>query len=193
MALPALTSNEPSPRTATLPDALSDADSIVTSLATDDESPTTLTGNDLNGALGGSLILPHNVTVTSAAAVGAYAIVDPIVVTGTNWDGRTISEELQLTDADGGEVLETTAAFLTVDSIEIPIQADDDGALEFGTTNIHIPGCREVRANSDGNLSVIYEGGFTDTLPCKDGEHHPINFHTIVADETTVAPLIIYF
>lgn len=118
-------------------------DAIKLSVATA-VTPVTFTVDDFDGSLGGAISengtdqkYPRNVTVTTTVRTATYDIVDPIVVTGTNQDGTTITENLALTQVDGGETVTGSIFFSSITTIEVPAQTTALGAFTFGVANVH--------------------------------------------------------
>lgn len=115
-----------------LPTDMADADGLMLPVATS-TSASTISGAGLTGTLATTTLDPARpVQITTSAAVGAYNITDPIEVTGTLDTGRTFTERVFLTDADGGEVVVLNFPLATVTSIAIPAQATTGGQFTFG-------------------------------------------------------------
>lgn len=117
-----------------------DTDGLVTSFATS-TSQVVKSGAGLNGALasGGAIAgsEARNVSVTTSASPGTYrtGASYPIVVTGKHWiTGKTISESLILTAANGGETINGKVMFKAGEAISsaIPGQVNALGAMEIG-------------------------------------------------------------
>lgn len=192
---PGLRNNQPAPRTYTFA-AIADADGLKTSIATS-TSVATYSGATLNGALANpgpaTIPLTMNVSVTTTSQSNTYNITSPIVVTGTNAAGATITDSLTLTTDDGNETVAGTKAFATVTSIAVPAQSNTSGAFTFGVQNIVFDeAAREVRGGSAGNIVVGYDGSTTDTIPCLAGEHHKVFAKRIVSSGTTALPVTVY-
>jgi hypothetical protein len=81
-------------------------------------------------------------TVTADDSAGAFNATDPIQFVGT-YMGVDVVREATITTADGDVTVTADGPLETLSEILIPQQADDDGALSFGWTDIG-PG-------SDGN------------------------------------------
>jgi len=171
-------------RTATLAGSLAAVtNSIVTSLATT-ASPVVLSGAGLTGANAGTLVVPQNVTVTTAVHASSY-VLTPIVVTGTDVNGSVMTENLSLTLVNGGETISGSKAFYTITSISLPAQVDTLGSWTFGTKNYY-PGALvlEIRVKTAGTLHVAYNGGFTDTVTALAGDRLPYAVTKIFSDST---------
>lgn len=97
-------------------------------------APVTYSGVALNGSIGGGTInAARPVMITTRAVVGGYNIIDPIVFTGTLPSGEVgFTDEVFLTDADGGEVVFGSWNFASTQSITIPAQPLSTGAFTFG-------------------------------------------------------------
>ncbi len=172
---------------------VADADAIKTSVASS-TSEESYSGAELNGAIGAAAMVPaRTLSVTTSSNTGSYNIADPITFTGTDSEGNAISEDLTLTNEDGGETLVTTKAFRTVTSIATPEQNDTGGAFTFGVRDI-VPVAnppRAVRCGGAGNLKVAYDDGTTDTLTdIIAGEVLAISPTKIFGDAATTASKI---
>lgn len=137
---------------ATALDVDADADAIVTSRATKVIAET-LSGADLNGAIGGDTMSPRlEPTVTTAVASAieddpgipnfgddgpaldaVYNCEDAIVVTFVDWNGTTRTREILLTEPNGGETIGLGEDVASVTSIAIPAQVSTTGFFQFGT------------------------------------------------------------
>lgn len=111
---------------------LADPDAIKLSTATS-TSVQSYTGAALDGAVGaGAPATARNVTVTTTVAVGAYNVTDPIVLTGVDQFGDAWTEDLYLTDPDGGETIQGSWKFGGTTTADAPAQALATGAISFG-------------------------------------------------------------
>ena len=109
---------------------LADADALKTSFATSTSAQTIAT---FNGARAGEMMVPPRaITVTTAAAVGAYNTTDPIVVSGVVESGEAFHWSISLTDPDGGETVGTIFDFATPTSVALPAMLTTSGAIEIG-------------------------------------------------------------
>jgi hypothetical protein len=144
---------------------LNDTDAIKTPAATS-TSPQNFAianfdGAQINGGGGNGSFkkLPRTVTVTSSAQVGAYTTVSPIVVTGIRGN-QVVTDNLQLTQANGNETIRGTVAFDKITAIAIPAQAAGTGTLQFGVGDIcgysGEPACRAYRAAAGTIVRVRY-------------------------------------
>lgn len=145
------------------------ANAIVTSLATA-ATPVALSGAGLNGAShggpytgNGTTVGPRQVTVTTSANAGSYAIATPIVVTGTDRVGNIITDTLTLTATGGGETVATSKGFATVTEIDIPAMVNTGGAFTFGLGDCVMP-FRSIRVGTAGDVTYRCTDGKTDTL-----------------------------
>lgn len=191
--LPSPDSLESSPLTKTFATALLDVDAIVTTLATV-ASPTVVSGAGLNGAMGATSIAPFSRTlsVTTTAFASTYNTTDPIVVTGLDLDGNTITQNLLLTAAGGNQTIQGTKLFSSVVSIAIPAQLTTSGAFTFGVRDVGTVACRQLRANAAGNIKVKYSNGSLDTLLFAAGEKMDVRPVLIYGDgDTTVVGITI--
>lgn len=182
----------PSPRTVTYA-AIAAPTAIKTSIATA-VAPQTYTGVALNGATGaGVLPFPQTISATSASHSGSYIVGSPITVTGLDALGAVQTDTITLTLVNGNETISTVKAFASVTSIVVPAMNDTAGAFTFGVNDIIVPSpFRQLRAGSAGNVVVGYVGGFTDTLPCLQGERHDVLALSIKNTLTTALPLTVY-
>lgn len=128
-----------------------DPDSIAlarpTSLA-----PETLSGAQLDGAIGGATMAPRREVriTTSAVLVPTYNTSLPIVITGVNWNGRTRTWRIQLTNPLGGESIGTNEEIASVTSRAAPAMLAAGGSIELGTSAV-------VGLGSD----LLERGGFS--------------------------------
>jgi hypothetical protein len=109
---------------------LADLDGVKTAFAT---SASPVTVNTFNGALASTTLqTPRPITITTAAAVGAYNTTDPIPITGTLANGQSWTENVYLTDADGGETVQTIFPFVSPTEVELPAMLTTGGSLTIG-------------------------------------------------------------
>ena len=165
-----------SPKVASVAGPLAVTNAVVTSFATSTSIVTILSAG-LNGALGASFsaapgsVLPRTVTVTTSAVAATYATGsgNAIVVTGTNEAGATITENLVLTAAGGGQTIVGLQGFVTIASIVIPAQLGAGGAFTFGVQDVVLPsGCRWVFVGTPGAAGLHISNsldGVADTVP----------------------------
>lgn len=107
-----------------------DPDALKTSFATS-VVPVAITVFD--GALAAdTLKTGRSVTITTAAAPGAYNTADPIEVTGILDSGLEHTESVFLTDADGGETVRTLFPFVSPVSVAVPDMLTATGSIEIG-------------------------------------------------------------
>lgn len=178
-----------------------DADGIKTTVATS-LTAATYSGAALNGALanpGPAVIdLPMNVSVTTTSDAATYNTTSPIVVTGTDFDGNTITDSLLLTQANGNETISGTKGFATVVSIAVPAQLTVDGAFTFGVLDTVLTTplgrarrCENGHASTAGNLAIIDDGGKASTVPLAAGGQLDAFVQKIVWASTTALPLVV--
>jgi len=137
-------------------------------------------------------LLGRTVTVTTSASVGTFNTANPIVITGVDVFGSTISENVLLTASGGGESITTKHAFVTVTEIDIPAQVDTNGTIAFATKDVQLPRqCREIRVGTAGSgaLHVGYDGAdgtiLQDTLVnAQSGDSFPINVRWLYMDSS---------
>jgi hypothetical protein len=198
--------------------AIANADGLKTSIATA-TTPQTYQGGALNGAAAGAPFpVARTVSVTTSAATGAYNVgaLGRITITGEREAGGTITEVLELTDADGDETISGSTAFKSVSKIEVPAMADTEGAFTFGVVDLVTEPDRAAiygfRAGTVGNVAVQYRDGSTDTIPMQVGERvevahagfaasarhvgvdvdHRLEIAAILSTGTTALPLTVY-
>jgi hypothetical protein len=188
MLLPSRSSLEASPKTKTITTPLADDDAIKTSIATS-TSVATYTGGAINGALAANQApLAWTLTVTTSTHASTYNTVDPIVITGLDVEGNTITESLTLTAANGNETVSGTKAFSKVTQIVVPAQTDALGTFKFGVKDLVLVGCRQIRCTAGAILKVGFEDGTTDTWPAAlDGERFDVDVKKIFSTGTTLA------
>ena len=109
---------------------LGDPDGLKTSFVT---SASAVDVTSFDGALASAALkTARPVTITTAAAVGAYNTTDAIAVTGTLGNGLSHTESVYLTEADGGETVKTIFPFATVTEVALPAMPTTGGALTIG-------------------------------------------------------------
>jgi hypothetical protein len=110
-----------------------DPDAIKTSVATS-VAPESYSGAGLNGAVGATTMSPRReLTITTSAVLApAYNIVDPIVVTYTNWDDRTAQRSIYLDSVLGGETVGLGEDVKAAVSFDVPAQTSALGTFQFG-------------------------------------------------------------
>lgn len=107
-----------------------DADALKTSFATS-TSPVTITSFD--GALAAELLRTGRpITITTAPALGAYNTTDPIPITGMLDSSLAHTEQVYLTEADGGETVTTIFPFVSPGSVALPEMLTTGGSIEVG-------------------------------------------------------------
>lgn len=77
--------------------------------------------------------VPRALSVTAGGTAGAF-LDSAVVVTGSNVEGKVITESFQLT-ANGTGTVNGSKAFATVTSVFIPAQAATSGTIAVGTQN----------------------------------------------------------
>ena len=157
---------------------LVDDNAIKTSAATPTVD-TTYSGGSLNGVIGAAAIgaewWGQDVLVTTSSSSGTYrtGASFPIVITGTDLNGNVQAASVQLTAANGGEALRSNKIWKTIVSVLVPGQVDANGAIKIGLADVGFnPCCRRIRGGAAGNISVKYQSGNADLLPCLEGELH---------------------
>lgn len=108
-----------------------DDDAVIVEFATT-ASEDTRSGAELDGALGGTLDPPRNITITTTADASTYNTTDPIVVSGTDAAGTSITENITLTNANGGETKTGLKVFATVTSVVFPAMLTTNGGIRVG-------------------------------------------------------------
>lgn len=108
-----------------------DDDAVIVEFATT-TSEDTRSGAELDGTLGGTLNPPRNITVTTTADASTYNTTDPIVVSGTDVEGTSITENITLTNANGGETKTGLKVFATVTSVVFPAMLTTNGGIRVG-------------------------------------------------------------
>lgn len=151
--------------------------SIATSTSTQSYS-----GAALDGSIGqGAIDLPQSVSLTTSAAVGAYATGagNKIVVTGVDIANNAITGYLTLTAANGGETVVAVDAsglilgFAKVTNIAVPPQLLTSGAFQWGVRDVVLDTLSiDIRGGAaSSNIVVGNDDGTTDTVPTELGEH----------------------
>lgn len=161
-------------------------------------APQSYTGVALDGSLvtaaGGIKYCSRTVTVTSAAAVGAYTTATPIVITGYR-AGVLITENLQLTAANGGETIRGTKAFDQITQIDVPAQASGAGHLSFGVGDLcsmvrNGTVCSWFKPDADGFVRCRFDenGDRDDSLPVKAQIFEDVAPQRILTDQALSNP-----
>ena len=113
-------------------DDLADNDALRTAAATS-TSIQTITGAGFTGALAGDGVhAARPISITTTAAVGAYNTTDPIVLTFLLADGREHSEDVYLTNANGGETISGIWPAALETSVVLPAMLTTTGTIAIG-------------------------------------------------------------
>lgn len=187
-SLPSRSSLEASPKTKTIT-ALADDDAIKTSIATS-ASPASYSGGALNGVMAGvnQAPLAWILTVTTSTHAATYNTAAPIVITGKDVDGNTITDSISLTQANGNETVAGTKAFAQVTQIDVPAQTDALGTFKFGVRDLVLVGCRQIRCTVGAILKVGFEDSTTDVWPAAvEGERFDVDVKKVFSTGTTLA------
>lgn len=92
-----------------------------------------LTSTALTGVISGRSFTPfRTATVNTAAAVGAYSTSVDVTVDGLDSSGVAASDTVTVTNADGGESLETSQTYTEITRVVIPAMADVTGHFTVG-------------------------------------------------------------
>jgi hypothetical protein len=138
---------------------------------------------------GATMVPARTISVTTTAMAAAYAIVSPIVITGTDAADRPLVESLSLTQTGGGETIVGLQGFKTVTSIAVPAQALATGAFTFGVRDVV---CATppvaIRVGTAGSIKLGYADGTVDTIAAAAaGETFRINPIEVFGDASTTA------
>ena len=134
--------------------------------------------------------LPMTVSVTTSAAAGAYHIVAPIVFTGLDEWGAAQTENIQLTQAGGGEFLVGTKSWTRIDSIFVPANHDASGLICFGVEDIFPQKRATIRSfivAANGNLGLLYDSGRAAVIPINAGDPAFFQLAARIQGATTTA------
>jgi hypothetical protein len=136
------------------------------------------------------------VSVTTGSSVGTYNTSDPIVFTGTDKDGNTITASLTLTQANGNETVvdANLQGFASVTQIDVPAQVDTNGTFEFGVRDVVLdPPAQYLVAGAAGDVKCADQDGNEGVLPLLDSVYTPPMAIARVSGEaaTTAFPLTI--
>jgi len=175
---------------------LGDTDGLKTAIATN-VAAQSYSGAALNGALANpgpaTLIVPMFVSVTTSVNAATYNTTDPILVTGTAFDGTVTTVSLTLTAAGGGETITSTLPLATVTTIATPAQLGGGGQFTFGVGNARfLEPPRGVRAGAAGNLVLVDDLSVTDNHPCQLAEVPRVFVHQI-GSGSTCFPITVYY
>lgn len=111
---------------------LADDDALRLAAATSTSSQT-ISGAGFDGALAGQGIhAARPISITTSASIGAYNTTDPIAVTFILKDGDEFTENVYLTNANGGETVATIWSAAIEVSVEIPAQLTTAGTIAIG-------------------------------------------------------------
>jgi len=94
-------------------------------------SPVTITLEDCDGSLTGSLDPPRSLTITTTSSTGSYSTA-PWTITSTAVDDSTITDTPALLQANGGETRETTKVHGDIVTIQIPAMSNTSGTIKIG-------------------------------------------------------------
>lgn len=128
---------------------------VATTTGTQALTTANFTGSEI--LTGGVLDLPRAVTVTLSSHAGSYTT-NPIVITGTR-SGKTVTQSLTPSGANGNETLRGTQAFDKLTGIAIPAQNDALGQFSFGVGDICSPAGDNfcgVELAANGTLNIQY-------------------------------------
>lgn len=105
--------------------------------------------------------VPRNITITTGGTTADVNAGD-VVVTGTNFFGKAITESIAITENQAG-TSSGVKAFKTVTSVVIPIQ-DGTGALyDIGVGDVL--GLKRCMANVGAVAWAVFDGAFEATRP----------------------------
>lgn len=167
-----------------------DDDGIKTSVASS-TGAVSYSGGALNGVeiTDGALESPRNVTITKAAAAGAYTVGSHITVSGYHWKTKEpMTETHTVTHADNAETFTGKKVFASGTSYPLTViieaQADTDGSWKIGVgAAVPIPGSVDwCRATITGNLVVLLtqdDGTTLLTLAVTAGDNLPFSIASI--------------
>lgn len=168
--------------------SLNNNNSIKTNVASS-ASPASYSGAGLDGSYGnGSLVLPRQISVTLTSHTGSYTLNSKVTLTGTDYSGAVQTEQLTITNANGGITLLSTKYFLTVTQVDIEAQVDTLGQFKVGTRDVLATSAKAMRCGTAGDIKIEFEDGTTDTIPkVQAGEQIPCMFKILHGDTTTTA------
>jgi hypothetical protein len=152
--------------------------------------------------------LPQYPTVTTAAASGAYVPASKVTFTGT-YNGVTVTREATLTAVNGGETLLgdgplDDGPLDDCTEIDVEAQADTDGFLEFGWTDIACPQRKvgtsyenrpfnAIEGTEDGAATIEDADGNTNALPITTSVERAVEIYRIhAAAAVPTADFILY-
>lgn len=105
--------------------------------------------------------VPRNITLTTGGTTGDCKAGN-VVVTGTNFFGRTITENLAVTDNQAGATA-GAKAFKTVTSILIPIQDGNGCTYDFGVGDVL--GLKRCMKQAGDVIWAVFNGAYEATRP----------------------------
>ena len=162
---------------------LADTDALRTAAATS-TSIQTITDAGFTGALAGDGIhAARPISITTTAAVGAYNTTDPIVLNFLLADGREHSEDVYLTNANGGETVNGIWPAAIETSVVLPAMLTTTGTIAIGYADSPevTRGSLVRRAAGLSMLALVGPGKRnTLTIPIKEAE--PKVYRTIDFD-----------
>lgn len=174
---------------------LEDADALVTSVATSLTAVTYQVAT-MDGALANPgpavMRLPQRVRIATTAVAACYNTTAPVVFTGTDDTGATVTESITLANAGGNEVRDGSQQFAGMVSIAVPAQLKNTGAFEFGVTDLAFSAerpCVDILIGANGNVVVELEDGTTETIAALASDRLPGIVLRIVDTNTTCDPI----
>jgi hypothetical protein len=162
---------------------LADTDALRLPAATS-TSPQTISGAGFNGALAGDGVhAARPISITTTAAVGAYNTTDPIELTFLLKDGDEFTEEVYLTNANGGETVAAIwPAALEVSAV-IPAQLLTTGTIAIGYADSPEVTLGSLVKRTAGLSRLELAGpGRPNTLPITVEEGKTLRYSTIDFD-----------
>lgn len=176
-----------------------DADGVKTAFSTS-VTPQTILPAALNGAVlvasgAGVLRGPDRlVTITRSNNANQFST-SPIVLTGKDGLGRTVSVSVTFANDDGNDSKAFPTAVREIVSVYFPGDGGAGGTYTIGVTDlVCLPNqpFRQVRGGAVGDLGLVFADGSTDTLPTAAGEHHDVATTRLDAATTTAWPVTLY-
>lgn len=161
----------PSPDWHYIAGGAADADGIKLSFA----SPTAVTeytGGQLDGVIGVLPIRPTMlIEIATSAQPGAYNIVDPFVITGLDYAGNEITENIKLLTTGGADTVTGLKPFAKVTKVKSPAHPLGTGAITIGVGDwAFSPPARKLKSRVAGAIPVYTSTGVLEALTLAVGD-----------------------
>lgn len=132
------------------------------------------------------------VSINTSATASAWNVTDPIRVIGERLDGGTTEVTVKLTTTNGGETVETTAAFRRVTSVYVPAQLLGTGTMKIGLGTVEFDrDTAAVEVGASGAIKVVTARGFSRDLTLPANTLRDVSIRRVRRDTATF-PVTVY-